>query len=282
MPAAGSGAPSAGGGAPAGALEALIELRAVAPGDENHVCVVVELANSAPVWVSELHATLTDGSHHLIVDRRAAGSALQTQAIPCSPTMGGDDTRLMIAQQHDSRIALPRGVAYRLEPHQRIFLQLHYINLKAAPADIRGTLELRLAEPSAGTPKEAQSIFSGSLDIAIDPHAAGTAQYFVRPAGASAGRPQHVFALTSHTHSLGVRATIERVASIDAAPTTPIHLSENWAEPPLTLFSPALDFTGSDGLRLICHYMNNTDRSVHFGTEFNDEMCFMWMYFYLD
>ena len=91
---------------------------------------------------------------------------------------------------------------------------------------------------------------------------------------------RHVFALTSHTHSLGVDSTIERVASESAPSTTPIHESLSWSEPPLTLFTPPLNFTGTDGLRLTCKYMNTTDQTVHFGTAFHDEMCFMWVYFY--
>lgn len=53
-----------------------------------------------------------------------------------------------------------------------------------------------------------------------------------------------------------------------------------WSEPPLTVFDKPLVFDGKDGLRLTCHYMNTTDRDVHFGTGVADEMCFMWLYYY--
>jgi hypothetical protein len=172
-------------------------------------------------------------------------------------------------------------VAYQLEPHQRIFLQLHYINLKPTAANIGGKVTLKLADAGAGTLKPVHSVFAGATNFTLQPHQPGSAEYFLQPRAGMDGTP-HVFSLTSHTHSLGVHATIERVSGIDAAPTTPIHVSDDWAEPPLTQFSPVLDFNGNDGLRLICQYMNDTDRAVHFGTAFNDEMCFMWMYFYLD
>jgi hypothetical protein len=77
-----------------------------------------------------------------------------------------------------------------------------------------------------------------------------------------------------------VDTTIERVPSADAPPTTPIHESKNWAEAPLTVFSPPLAFDGSDGLRLVCNYLNDTDNTVTFGTATTDEMCFMWVYYY--
>ena len=181
--------------------------------------------------------------------------------------MGGDSTRLIIAQQSDTKLAMPEGTALRIEPGQPIFMQLHYINLIETPADIEGAIELEFADDAQGTPIEVQSVFNGSLSIESPKHQAGSSEYFLKPGG-TVQRPLHVFALTSHTHSLGIEATIERVPAIDAPDTTPLHKSLNWHEPPLTTFDPALDFDGSDGLRLRCKYMNTTDVDVHFGTRF--------------
>jgi hypothetical protein len=277
----GSGKGSSGGDS--NQLTAAITISQVPVAGEQHMCVIVELPNPQPVWVNEIHATLSTGSHHLIVDRRSSATNIQTDAAACTPTMAGDDTRLLIAQQLDTRLTLPSGVAYKLDAHQRIFLQLHYINLSTKAEDIQGSVELRVASQAAGTPIEAQSLFAGAHSINLPPHSPGAVSSFQVPGrSADTGTTRHVFALTSHTHSLGVRATIERVASPDAPATQPIHESLNWSEPPLTMFDPPLDFTdsGNDGLRLICDYMNNTDRTVMFGTAFEDEMCFMWMYFY--
>ena len=248
----------------------------VAAGDEAHHCVVVELPNAQPVWVDALHATLTSGSHHLIVDRAAAQTAIMTTSASCSPTMAGDATRLLIAQQHDTRLQLPNGVAYRLDAHQRIFLQLHFINVGEKPAEIMGSVELTLATETA--PKEAKSMFIGATNIALAAGQPGSATYFGKPPAQSGA--MRVFALTSHTHQLGVRSTIERVASADAPAVTPLHESLDWSEPPLTQFSTPLVFDGSDGLRLTCRYMNTTTHTVTFGTAADDEMCFMWLYYY--
>jgi hypothetical protein len=284
--AAPAGPPGSGKGTSGGdamQLKAAILMSQVPAGGEQHSCVVVELPNAKPVWVNEIHATLSAGSHHLIVDRRSSSTDIQTNAESCSPTMAGDDTRLLIAQQRDTRVTLPAGVAYRLEAHQRIFLQLHYINLSTASEDIQGAVELKLASSAAGKLLEAQSLFTGAFSINLPAHSPGMVSSFQVPGkSAATGTTRHVFALTSHTHSLGVRSTIERVASTNAPATVPIHESLDWSEPPLTLFDPPLDFSanGSDGLRLICRYMNDTDHPVMFGTAFDDEMCFMWMYFY--
>lgn len=264
---------------PSDPMRLAITAKAVPASGEDHICVTLAAPNADVAWVTSIHATLTTGSHHLIVDRMPAGTMLQTQEASCPPTMGGDSTRLIIAQQRDTVLDTPQGTAFRLEPHQPIFLQLHYINLADEAADIEGVVELQFADTSAGTPTEVQSLFAGSTSISLSAGEPGMAEFFTTPQG-SADKPLYVFALTSHTHSLGIDATIERVASENAPDTTPLHESTDWHEPPLTTFDPPLEFTGQDGLRLRCKYQNTTDHDVHFGTRFEDEMCFMWMYFY--
>jgi hypothetical protein len=260
----------------AGKLYATMDISNIPSGDEAHRCVLVELPNTDTVWVSTLHASLSGGSHHLIVDRRTAKDELLTTAETCSPTMGGDASRLMIAQQPDTVLQLPAAVGFKLDAKQRIFLQLHYINATAKSLTIKGELELSML-PSEQAPIEAKSSFTGATSISLPAHQPGVSTFFQT---IPAMPVRNVFALTSHTHSLGVRSTIERVASMDAAETTPLHESRDWSEPPLTVFDKPLVFDGKDGLRLTCHYMNTTDRDVHFGTAVADEMCFMWLYYY--
>jgi hypothetical protein len=254
-------------------------MTAVATGREDHVCVVHELPNQSAIWVKAIKATLTAGSHHLIVDRVATSTALQGSPQTCSPTMGGEASRLMIAQQPLTNVALPEGTAFRIEPRQRIFLQLHYINYTQQVTDIEGMVELVPFAPSEGTPIEVHSRFTGDMSLMIPAGQEALGEFFFTPMGTTA-RPTQVFAITSHTHSLGVRSTIERVASAGAPDSTPIHESTDWAEPPLTQFDPPLQFTGQDGLRLRCHYQNDTENDVRFGTRFEDEMCFLWLYYF--
>lgn len=259
-------------------LRAWIAKRDVSVDQEDHICVTLAFPNDAPLWVTALHATLSTGSHHLIVDRALAAGGTQPQS--CGPTMGGDNSRLLIAQQPDTSLSLPAGTAFRIEAHQAIFLQLHYINYTGKTADIEGVLELRtVSGTQQPAPTEVHSLFTGNMALFLAQGQSTTAEHFFTPAG-TAQKPLKVFALTSHTHSLGVDSTIERVANAAAATSTPLHQSVNWSEPPLTTFDPPLDFTGSDGLRLRCKYTNTTDHVVTFGTRAEDEMCFMWLYYY--
>jgi hypothetical protein len=273
---AGSG--GAGSGASSDALRLTVTARDVPGGGEDHVCVTLALPNTQALWVKSVHATLTTGSHHLIVDRHPAGTPLQTEPLPCPPTMGGNATRLLIAQQPDTVLDLPEGTAMRIEPQQPVFLQLHYFNLGTAPADVEGMVEL-IPYDGDEEPVEAQSMFTGSFEISLPAGSSRTVEHYFVPPG-TPSVPVHVYALTSHTHALGVDTTIERVAGQGAPDTTPLHQNLDWHEPPLTRFDPALIFDGRDGLRLRCRYLNDTGRNVRFGTRFEDEMCFMWVYYY--
>jgi hypothetical protein len=127
------------------------------------------------------------------------------------------------------------------------------------------------------------------VNINIPPHAVDAQVHFFQhpPAG-------HIFAMTSHTHQHGTLATINlatnpslgtsnpnSAAAVDLDPSNPLHVSHSWSDPPLTLFDPPLQVTdAAQGFHLVCHYDNTTSNTVSFGESFNDEMCFMWAYFY--
>jgi hypothetical protein len=185
--------------------------------------------------------------------------------------MGGQDSRLIIAQlEADQRGASP-GVAFNVEAKQGLFLQLHYFNSGNAVRDITGEVEFVLANTSGGT---------RSRPVAFHRHAEH------QPAAASLGssegyfamRPatgtRHVFALYFAYHKLGVRATIERVArrrqSGDHADsrvpwTGRSRRSRSSHRPSISMARTAW--------RLKCNYNNTTDQHVGFGTGVDQEMC---------
>lgn len=259
-------------------MKAQIVVKSVPPDGQEHVCVVVDLGNEAPVWVNKVSASLSGGSHHLIVDRQPASAMLYSEPKVCAPTMAGDASRLIIAQQKQTLVTLPSGVAFKLEAHQKLFLQLHYFNVDETAHDITGVVDLALADTAAGAPIEAKNLFTGSTQITVPAHGQSETKAFYQPKAPSGTRK--VFALTSHTHRLGIQATIERVGSANAVAVKPLHQSVTWSEPPLTQLDPPLSFTGADGLRLTCRYNNDTDQAVSFGVEAQQEMCFMWLYYY--
>jgi hypothetical protein len=95
-------------------------------------------------------------------------------------------------------------------------------------------------------------VFTGNPAIVLLPKSPGVIELFMPLAG-SEELPAHVCAMTSHTEL---------------------------AEPPMDELDSPLLFTGSQGLLLRCEYENTRDVLFTFGTAVENEMCFMWLYYY--
>ena len=250
-------------------------------GEESTVCITVNLNNASPVRVTGIETHLSVGSHHMIVYAvdRVPDRLEPSPCFPFADILAGGKP-LFIAQQEEAGITYPVGTAFELQANQSIKMEMHYINLGGGTANITGTVDFQLAEPEADL-EAVDMIFWGTTDINVPPRASSTSTMFRRVAGPTASQPAiKIFGLTSHMHQLGELAIIERTPSRDGVATEELHSSTTWAEPPLTIFDPPIEFDGSDGLRLICNYDNPTDNTVGFGDGFAEEMCFMWAYYY--
>ena len=259
-------------------ISTTLELMQIAPGDQLTVCTTKFLDNDTEIKVKNVYGHISGGSHHFIVDRAPTDVPIEG-LMPCFGLSGTDATRVLIAEKPETVFSFPPGVGFTLRPNQALTTELHYFNPTDEPLDITATIEFEIAEgQEAATMKEASMVFAGSTDIFLPRGMPGEVEFYMPLAG-TPDAPVRMFALTSHTHSLGVRATIDRVSS----PTdtgVQLHESLSWAEPPMTEFMPPLELTGNDGLRLRCEYENDRDVDVTFGTAVEDEMCFMWLYYY--
>jgi hypothetical protein len=281
----GVGGMMAGGGGTAGmepatgrTLSASMEVLQIPPGGQLTVCTTKFLDNETEVKVKNVRGHISGGSHHFIVDRAPTDVPIEG-LVPCVGLSGADATRILIAEKPETIFKMPPGVGFTLRPHQPLTTELHYFNPTEETIDVEATIELELAEgEEAANMKEASMVFAGNTAIFLPANTASTVEFFA-PLGTPQA-PARLFALTSHTHSLGVRSTIERVSDAFAGPGEELHESLSWAEPPMTEFETPLEFTGTDGLRLRCEYVNDTNGDVTFGTAFQDEMCFMWLYYY--
>lgn len=248
----------------------------VSPGDESTICVVRNLGNPAAARVAAIHTSLEPGSHHMIVSRVNGNATVDVEEL-CSPFEGGlgaSDT-LFIAEQPQASLIYPDGAALEISANQLIRIEIHYLNYYPQSIDVSGTVDFELVPPAAGETSPAQFKFDGSLSLYLPANQLTTkvSSHSV-PAGA------HVFALTSHTHKLGVKATIHRTLA-GGQKGELLHESNSWADPPLDQFDPPLVFASGEGLELTCEYNNPTDNAVTFGLSANDEMCFLWAHYFI-
>lgn len=242
-------------------------------GLEQTLCVVVELDNAEPAMLRAIRTRLTPGSHHLIVSR-ATGEPLHG-AEPCPAFASGVTNAIFIAQAAEAELVYPDDAGLPIAARQRIGIEMHMINyFSDTPIDIAGAVDFELAARDAPL-REVRILFTGNLALNLPPGEETTVESdFAIPDGTE------VFALTSHTHSLGTYASL-RIVDSPSDPGELVHESRSWADPPLDVFTPSRVFGPRQSLRLTCTYFNDTDATVGFGEAFDREMCFLWAY-YLD
>lgn len=239
---------------------------------ERTVCVVIDAGNSSARQVRAIRTSLPVGSHHMIVYR--SEEALDATPRECFPFADGGEA-IFIAETVSAELIYPEDAGLEFRAHQHIRLEIHEVNYTGAPIDITASVEFEFYPLGTAPRDPVQFLFTGDMSIYLPPRQTTTATSFHRvPSGA------RIFALTSHTHSLGTYASIHDATSAADTSGVLLHESTNWAEPPLDTFAPPRVLAAGRGLRLSCTWQNTSDAAVSFGLGFEDEMCFLWAYWY--
>jgi Copper type II ascorbate-dependent monooxygenase, C-terminal domain len=279
---AGAGA-GAGAGGPVATLRASIGPWPVAPGEEETRCIVYRLGNPEGGYVRAIHADLGAHSHHMSL-YRSAGTVERLTPFDCrgfDSVLEGDEP-LFIAQERHADLDFPSDehgvpVGFAIGPRQMMRLELHYLNTTATPSTSAGTFTLTTVPlETAMTPADIG--FWGTLDIHIPPHSAWktTTKFVQAPEGI------RIFALTTHQHHLGTRMRVWYADDASDTARPPIADCRTWSDPPIDLYEPPLLFGqgGKAGLAYQCEWLNPGADPVTYGEGFNDEMCFLWHYYF--
>ena len=250
----------------------------LAPGEERIVCVDKKLPTTAAIDMVKITSEITQGGHHLVFYKSGATAEAPTP-YTCQTfrdIMSGT-VPLYIAQKSSTVLNFPTGVAYTMPAGQMVRVELHFLNTTAAPLPVTGTVHI--TDAVAGTITDhANLMFYGNLRIAIPPQSMATVGPTFRKFASAAPK---IFGLTGHQHQRGTSISIE-LASAATGAGTPLYTNTNWSDPPLTIFDPPLVPTAGQGFRYTCLYNNPTNATITFGEGVNQEMCFLWAYYYPD
>jgi hypothetical protein len=256
------------------------------PSLEATQCIWLRLGNDTEIKVHQMHNVLGASSHHLIVYKDDMDTTEQTTPVPCQPFTGalnatGRIFPMMITQKHDDDLTLPHAVAYTLAPHQMIKIEMHYINTTDADVQATATINFFAADPAA-IRDEANILFIGTPDIALKANTATDIHEFFTPSRAGLDLTgAKFFAITGHTHRLGLSVEVGTAAST-VGPFTPVYAPATflWNEPETTTHKPEFTVPDDGGFDFTCKYYNSTPAMVRFGESANNEMCFFWAYYY--
>jgi hypothetical protein len=257
----------------------------VQPGEENTQCIWLNLSNTAPIKVHQVHNILSNNTHHLIVYKDDMDTTEQTTPVNCQPFSGalnstGKIEPIVITQKKDDELTLPDTVAYTLAAGQMIKLEMHYINTTETASPANAMVNFFAADPST-IQNEAGVLFNGSLDIDIGSNQTAMLHEFIQLPSYMDLSKSNIFAITGHEHHLGTGVTVN-VGPGSAGPLTSIYNPQPflWAEPATATFNTPFSVPYGGGFDLTCTWDNTTSSAVKFGESANDEMCFFWAYYY--
>lgn len=255
-------------------------------GEEKTVCVTGKLPTTAAIDVIRIE-TQQVLSHHVILYRYTQGMAptLNDKPTPCQALelLGGGSLKVPIfiaesERPEDNRLDLPPGVAYNLPKEDFYTLEAHLFNASLTERDAQAEVILTPA-PEGSQPLPADMMFYNSVSgLKLPPMQETT----IAPAFVQVSEHHKIFALTTHTHSLGTQATVTRSTSADVV-GEPLYTNTDWQHPQLLRYPDAapLRFQPGEGLRWQCAYNNPSSRTVKFGqSALTDEMCIVWAYYY--
>jgi hypothetical protein len=250
----------------------------LAPGEERVVCLDRRMASERATDIVNISSELTEGGHHLVFYKSNATEETTTP-VECSSFRGvfAGMVPLYIAQKAHTALQFPPGIAYSLPAGQMVRVELHFLNTTQQPLAVTGTVLLEEAR-SGVVVDHANLMFYGNINIRIPALSTATVGPSFHKFRATT---PHIFGLTGHQHHRGTGVSIE-LGSSATGPVTPLYVNHDWADPPLTIFDPPIDTTPGQGFRYSCTYYNPTNQTVSFGEGFNQEMCFLWAYYYPD
>jgi hypothetical protein len=254
----------------------------LAPGEEVTNCITIPLGNAEGGYVRRFRADLSQGSHHMIVYASSDPMPSPTPK-PCGGLSGilMGEHPVFIAQQAHAELDFPSDgngtpVGFEIAPNQLVRIEFHTINTTMAPLAVTGKAYLD-AVPLSTKVTVSDLAFWGTEEIIIPPNGS-----FDTGVKYQAGLPgTTTFAVTTHQHHLGTEMKVWYSTGV----TDTSHMvadGTNWSDPPLVLLNPQLQFPadGSKGFAYDCHWVNPTAADVFFGEGFNNEMCFLWHYYY--
>jgi hypothetical protein len=260
----------------------------VQPGKENTQCITVNLNNPEGAYVRRIRADLSAGSHHLVAytSSKTVEEPVPKDCMPFSGILNGEHP-IFIAQQPHASLEFPADesgtpVGFEIPPHQMVKLEMHYIDTGNFPLSVMGKISFDTVPLSTKVTKS-DLAFWGTTQINIPPNSTGdTGVLFQR---ALAGTK--TFALTTHQHQLGTEMLVWYGEGANDPNKKQVAEGKSWSDPPVELFTPPLDFPkasggtlSTKGLAFQCKWNNTTPNTVTFGESFNDEMCFVWQYYF--
>jgi len=243
----------------------------------------LKLPSDVAFDVARIQIATNKGTHHMNLFRTSADKARpDTVENTFYSNALFESADLMIeAQQQYIDWSMPEGVAIRLDPHQQLIIQTHYVNGSVADQltpNGKGKIIINLYKAKTPASQFASMLFAQNKKLTVLPFSDSTYEKFCNLNQAE--RPLKILAMTGHFHSRGKTFMVERYDLDNNQIIDTIYRNLDWNEPPFIDFTKnPIILEKGQGLRFTARYVNPTAKAFPFGphTDIEEHMnLFMW------
>jgi hypothetical protein len=168
--------------------------------------------------------------------------------------------------------AFPSSMALRLEPKSLLIFQLHSINTTDGPLTQQFLLNVHTKVEPAPTLVDIYGFTNFGIEIPPKSTKVESKDCVLYDAVG-------LISMSSHFHQRGTLATVDFVSK-DGSRVERIYENESWDDPQVLFFDRSLRIDPGDTIRFACHYDNPDDVTVEYGPSGQDEMCFVFGYYF--
>jgi hypothetical protein len=263
--------------APAEGFQLVSPIVDLDPGQESYRCSHVVAPVSSEFDVGEWESQLPLGGVEFTLYRAESDTAAEgtLDGTPC--TVGsGADTWLYTAAAARAHLAFPQGVGMALSAHERLLLDMHFINTGTDAVHPEIVLNATRARTDCGFLK-AQAQVSFNTKIAIPVNGTQTVTGICHPAAGA-----KYFYMTTLTRRRGTDANIVHVLK-DGKPGETLLDSTSWVAPQIRTWEAPdfLTFAPGESYAYNCSYRNDGNDVVTVGNSAEtNELCMTFAYFF--
>jgi hypothetical protein len=245
-------------------------------GEDVEYCEVVQLPgdSSDTYYVNKFEASMTTGSHHLIVQAIEAGSATEDNVdvgdrrLCQGPGGFGEDTVPVTGSQHPYNVnEFPAGVGRVYKGGQYLVFNYHYLNTTDGPLPARATINFHTVD-EAQVQYIADDFGFYNLGINTPPGESASFQ-----AECTVNRDLMLYKLVRHTHRWGTDFKVWYAGGPNDGDL--IFETPNY-EDTQHVFDQPISVQAGEGFRFECNYTNTETYPLVFGLEASDEMCILF------
>jgi hypothetical protein len=221
--------------------------------------------NGADAEIAEFESHMTTGSHHMLMlyQNNATDGALQDcSGLTFGPMAYG-------AQQPDTVLTYPAGIATLIKGTQGFNIVSHYLNASANP--ITAEVQIIMHKATPGSVTDHAGVYFLNNISALYPPVGGIPPMTQKTISATYTTqiPMNLLFGVAHMHSRSINLTATYGAS-----NTMLYTTDSWDNAPQTAFTPPVQLPAGSKITWSCTIDNTTMNTLTFGESAGtNEMC---------